>query len=140
MKIICVLLLAMSVFGTLPARAGSKTQGAKPESPFACDTLALTPADRKRHFDELGPSLRGILQNVRGVPNGYEFGFPVDPASIQLVAEWAAGERLCCPFFEIDMRMDREHGGFWLRLTGRSGTKEFIKADFVEWFKKLGVA
>src|SRR6516225_5693069 len=29
-------------------------------SPFACDRLALDPVARKRHFDELGPPLKGF--------------------------------------------------------------------------------
>jgi hypothetical protein len=105
------------------------------ESPFACDRLALTPEERKRHFDELGPMLRSIHKSTKELPDGFAFEFPVDPASIKLVAEWAAGERRCCPFFDIDLRMEREGGSFWMRLTGRDGTKEFIRSDFSGWFK-----
>lgn len=70
------------------------------------------------------------------VPDGYEFKFPADPKTIALVAEWAAGERLCCPFFNIELQMDPEHGPFWLRLTGRPGTKQFIRADFAPWIER----
>jgi hypothetical protein len=31
--------------------------------------------------------------------------------------------------------MEREGGSFWMRLTGRDGTKEFIRSDFSGWFK-----
>jgi hypothetical protein len=108
---------------------------AKPETPFACNRLALTPEQRKRHFDELGPKLRSIRKSVRELSNGYEFEFSPDPATVQLVAEWAAGEYLCCPFFEINLRMEPEGGPLWLRLTGRKGTKEFIQADAAAWIK-----
>ncbi len=105
-------------------------QAAEPqESPFACNRLALTPEQRTRHFDELGPKLRSLRKDVRELPNGYEFEFPSDPATVQLVAEWAAGERACCPFFDIEMRLEREGGPFWLRLTGREGVKQFIRVD-----------
>jgi len=104
------------------------------DSPFACNTRALTPDARHRHFDELGPRLRGLHKGVRELPNGYEFGFGSDAATVQLVTEWAVGEHLCCPFFDIDLRFEREGGGFWLRLTGREGTKQFIRADFAKWF------
>jgi hypothetical protein len=104
------------------------------DSPFACNTRALTPEARHRHFDELGPKLRELHKNVREVPNGYEFGFAPDAATVQLVSEWAVGEHLCCPFFDIDLRFEREGGGFWVRLTGREGTKQFIRADFAKWF------
>lgn len=107
--------------------------GGKEEAPFACDRFALDAEARKRHFEELEPVVRSKRTAVRELPNGYEFQFRADPKTIALVAEWAAGERLCCPFFEIELRMEREHGPFWLRLTGREGTKEFTKEDFRSW-------
>ena len=105
------------------------------ESPFACDRAALNPGQRKRHFDELGPKLRTLVLGAGELPEGYEFRFPGDGASVQLLAEWTAGEHLCCPFFDIDLRLDREGGAAWIRLTGRPGTKEFIRADFKAWFR-----
>src|SRR5689334_2343104 len=86
------------------------------ESPFACNRTALSGADRTRHFDELGPTLRRMVKNVRELPDGYEFQFASDPATFRLVAEWAAGEHLCCPFFDIQLRQERENGAFWMRL------------------------
>src|SRR5690349_612480 len=103
--------------------------------PFACDRMALDPAARHRHFDVLGPELRSLHRQIREMPDGYEFEFPADPAAVQKVAEWAAGERLCCPFFDIDVRLPHDRGSLWLRLTGRSGVKEFIRADFDRWFR-----
>ena len=109
-------------------------ESAKPVSPFACNLKALSPEARKRHFEELGPALRAIMKRIRELPDGYEFEFPSDAANTSQVAEWAAGERLCCPFFDIDLHWEREGGGFWLRLRGREGVKAFIKADFKKWF------
>jgi hypothetical protein len=103
------------------------------ESPLACDRLALDAEARKRHFQELGPALRSMKKAVQELPDGYEFQFPSDAKSIALVAEWAAGERLCCPFLQIDLRIEPEHGPFWLRLTGREGVKQFIASDFASW-------
>ena len=118
---------------------GEKQSAASPkrESPFACDRLALNPEARKRHLDELGPALRSVRKAVRELPDGYEFQFPSDPKTIAMVAEWAAGERLCCPFFDIQLRMEREGGPFWLRLSGRKGTKDFIKVDGSSWVKPV---
>src|SRR6266550_7130525 len=99
-------------------------------SPFACNGLALSPEVRKRHFEELGPALLTLKKSARELPDGYEFEFPADNKAYQLLTEWAFQERLCCPFFDIDLRFDREGGPLWLRLTGRSGTKEFIKEEF----------
>jgi len=104
------------------------------ESPFACDRAALTAQARKRHFDELSPALRAHKKSIRELRDGFEFEFPSDTPTFQLVSEWVAGERLCCPFFDIDVHVEREGGSLWLRLTGRDGVKQFIKAEFVTWF------
>ena len=113
---------------------GNDTQ-APQESPFACDLRALDPAGRTRHFDELGPRLRALKTGVRELANGYAFRFPADMTTVQLVAEWAAGERLCCPFFDIQIRLEPEGGPMWLTLTGREGTKRFIQVDAPDWIK-----
>jgi|SRR5579883_392175 len=105
------------------------------ESPFACDRNALTPQDRKRHFDELGAKLRTLVLEARELPEGYEFRFSGGRATFQLLSEWTGGEHVCCPFFDIDLHLDREGGAVWLRLTGRTGTKDFIRSDFKAWFK-----
>jgi hypothetical protein len=130
--------LLVTVFG-LPESAGAQgdlPDAKRPASAFACNRLALTPEQRKRHFDELGPKLRSLKKSVRELPNGYEFEFPADPNTVQLVAEWAVGERACCPFFDIDMRLEREGGSFWLSLTGREGVKQFIQADGAAWIRR----
>jgi len=100
------------------------------ESPFACNAFALSPKLRKRHFDELGPALLKLKKSTRELPDGYEFELPADSKTYQLLTEWAYQERSCCPFFEIGLRFDRENGPLWLRLTGRPGTKNFIKEEF----------
>lgn len=122
------LLLAMTLISVLGVAATR-------ESPFACDRMALSPAQRKRHFDELGPKLRALVLQARELPDGYEFRFPGDRPTFELIAEWTAGEHVCCPFFDIDLRLDREGGAFWIRLTGRPGAKEFIQSDFKRWLQ-----
>jgi hypothetical protein len=109
------------------------------ESPFACDRLALTPALRHRHFDELGPLLRTKINGVRAEPDGYSFRFPNDWATYANLTEWMNGERLCCPFFDFDLRVSREHGEIWMKLSGRPGTKDFIRSDFTNWFARTGI-
>jgi len=106
-----------------------------PGSPFACDIKALTPEQRKRHFEELGPQLRSLRKSVRELSDGYEFEFQADPDTFALVTEWSIQERSCCPFFDIDIRLDRDGGPLWLRLTGKEGTKDFIKSEAASWLK-----
>ncbi len=108
-------------------RGKQQTASSKHESPFACDRLALDAEARRRHFGELWPALRLTRKAVRELPNGYEFQFPANLNTMALVAEWAAGERRCCPFLDIELRMEQEGGPFWLRLTGRKGTKNSLR-------------
>ena len=107
------------------------------QSPFACDRLALNPAERHRHFDQLGPFLRTRVNAIRAEPDGYSFRFPNDAATFASLTEWINGERRCCPFFDIGVNVARENGEVWMKLAGRPGTKDFIKSDFGPWFERV---
>jgi hypothetical protein len=120
----------------LAAQQRNTSAQSQRESPFACDTGAFTPEVRRRHFEELGPALRSLKKSVHELPDGYEFEFPSDQHTYAMLTEWAIQERLCCPFFDIDVRLDREGGSLWLRLTGREGTKDFIKVDGAKWIQQ----
>ena len=132
MKKIFQFLTAIAIVAPVTIWATSEPSFVQTEqvSPFACNAFALSPEVRKRHFDELGPALLKLKKSTRELPDGYEFELPPDKGTYQLLTEWAFQERLCCPFFDIDVRFDRENGPLWLRLTGRPGTKEFIKEEF----------
>ncbi len=142
MKRFLIVVMAMTALGAfavsprrVPAQSPVTSGATKKEPPFACDLSALTPEVRKRHFNELGPALRSLKTGVRELADGYEFQFPSDPKTFQLVAEWAIQERSCCPFFDINLRLEREGGPLWLRLTGREGVKEFIRVEGASWIK-----
>ena len=104
------------------------------QSPIYCNRKALNPEQTSRK-EELGHLLRSSNRRAREVDHGYEFELPSDPKMIQAAAEWASLEKLCCPFFDIDLRFECENGPFFLRLTGREGVKEFIRSDFGPWFQ-----
>jgi len=126
------LISAIAIGGPIAIWATSEPSSSQTEhvSPFACNAFALSPEVRKRHFDELGPALLKLKKNTRELPNGYEFELPADNKTYQLLTEWTFQERLCCPFFDIDLHFSKEAGPLWLRLTGRPGTKDFIKEEF----------
>ncbi len=132
MKKIIQFLTAIAIVAPVAIWATSEPSSVQTEqvSRFACNAFALSPEARKRHFDELGPALLKLKKSTRELPDGYEFELPPDKGTYQLLTEWAYHERLCCPFFDIDVRFERENGPLWLRLTGRPGTKEFIKEEF----------
>jgi hypothetical protein len=132
MKRIFPFITAIAFAAPTAASATSEPSSSQAEhvSAFACNAFALSPEVRKRHFEKVGPALLKLKKSIRELPDGYELELPADNKTYQLLTEWAFQERLCCPFFDIALRFDREKGPLWLRLTGRPGTKEFIKEEF----------
>jgi hypothetical protein len=112
------------------------TTPANGESPLVCDRLALSSALRKRHFEVLGPALIARRTGVRELSDGYEFQFPSDTKTLAMLTEWIAQERLCCPFFDIDLHIAPKAGPVRMRLTGRPGTKDFMRAAAAAWVSK----
>jgi hypothetical protein len=45
------------------------------------------------------------------------------------VAEFVANERLCCPFFEFVITVERAGGPVWLRITGTGEAKRILEAE-----------
>jgi len=133
-------MIRLALFGccitSLALAAATPANPGKHESPFACSPSALSPTERKQHFEEYGPRLRTRLQGIHELPNGYDFTFAADPDTYRTLAAWMYQERLCCPFFDLELRIDREGGPLRLRLTGREGVKEFIAAEFEPWFQR----
>jgi hypothetical protein len=117
------------------AQVSGTAQDRKPESPLACNPWAFSSEERDRHFSELGPALRSLRKSVRELDDGYEFEFPGDRKTLQLLAEWAIQERECCPFFEINLKFESEQGSAWLRLTGRKGAKDILRIAVAAWLQ-----
>src|SRR5438477_12912396 len=132
MKKIFQFLTAIAIVAPVAIWATSEPSSVQTEqvSRFACNAFALSPEARKHHVEEVGPALLKLKKSTRELPDGYEFEFPADKTTYQLLTEWVIEERLCCPFFDIDLRFDRESGPLWLRLTGRPRTKKLIKEEF----------
>lgn len=109
---------------------GASKQKAMEKKPlFACNMLALSTEERKRHL-EVTKRIRAITKEERELPDGYGFRFSSEQSSIVLVAEFIARERLCCPFFAFEMAVEPEDGPLWMRMRGAEGVKGFIKAVF----------
>jgi len=123
------------VFERQAATQQSTSATPKAETPFFCDRTALTPEQRKRQ-QELGKILRSSVLGVQELPDGFEFEFPFNPPNYQALTEFTPLERACCPFFDISIRLEREGGKLWWRLTGREGVKQFIRAEFSPWIKR----
>lgn len=139
MKAFLIFAVALIVLGTYSLslrRAVSQTREkpvVKTDSPFFCNRTALT-AEERHHQQELGKILHSALLGVQELNDGYEFEFVPGRANYQALVEFSPMEQACCPFFDISIRMEREGGKLWWRLTGREGVKTFIRAEFSPWF------
>jgi hypothetical protein len=94
-----------------------------------CDLSALDVAQRKRRF-LLAQLLQVGTIDIVDLPDGY--AFHVDPISIiaQHLEEFAALERLCCPFLTIAVRVESAGAQPVLEIGGGDAAKEFIAAEF----------
>jgi hypothetical protein len=98
------------------------------ELPLACDWAALTTEQQERQR-VLYRQLRADAQEVRELADGYTFRHSPDRAVLLAVAEFVANERLCCPFFEFGLTVERAGGPVWLRITGTGEAKRILEAE-----------
>ena len=96
--------------------------------PIACNWAALTAEQRERQRVLLG-QLRADVKGVRELDDGYAFAHSPDRAVLLAIAEFVANERLCCPFFEFGLTVERDGGPIWLRITGEGEAKRVLEAE-----------
>ena len=99
------------------------------ESPIACVMAALDEEQRRRR-KELEERLGAAVEEVRELADGYALRLPSESRMVTDVAEFVTYERLCCPFLDFEIDVEREGGPLWLRLKGRAGVKEFVRQEF----------
>lgn len=99
------------------------------EPPFACNMKAMN-AEQRQKYNLLTTQLQMTKQEIKELPNGYAFRLPSEASMVKDVTEWITYEKLCCPFFDFGLEVERNGGATWLRLTGREGVKPFIRSEF----------
>ena len=100
----------------------------KREVPIACNWAALTAEQRERQRVLLG-QLRVDVKEIRELDDGYAFGHTSDRAALLAIAEFVANERLCCPFFDFAITLERDGGPVWLRITGDGEARRILEAE-----------
>ncbi|MCI0489734.1 MAG: hypothetical protein L0229_24355 [Blastocatellia bacterium] len=98
------------------------------EPPLACVMSAMTDEQRRRQ-KALFERLRSSVQEVKELSDGYAFRFTAETGTILSVAEFISLERLCCPFLKFELEVADSSRPLWLRMTGREGVKDFLKAE-----------
>ena len=101
--------------------------GERIEVPIACEWAALT-AEQQQRQRVLYRQLGADVEEVRELADGYAFRHSPDRAVLLAIAEFVANERLCCPFFEFVITVERAGGPVWLRMTGGREGKRCLEA------------
>ena len=101
------------------------------DQPIACNLFGLTAAERQRQ-KELHDQIFSGTPTVKELSNGYAVGLPSTRENILAVAEFISLERVCCSFFHFDLAVGQSEEPLWLRITGKSGVKEFLKTELMK--------
>lgn len=96
--------------------------------PIACDPSSLD-AGQGRRRRELQELLRKDVREVRELEDGYAFRYSADTSVLLELAEFAALERLYCPFFDFAVEIGRNGGPVWFRITGDEEAKRVLRAQ-----------
>jgi hypothetical protein len=94
---------------------------------FCCDMTAMTREERGR-YEILRGKLEAAAVGVEELADGYALRLGASAIAAEELEEWTSFEKKCCPF----LTLTTEGHGETMRLgiTGRTGVKEFIRAEF----------
>jgi hypothetical protein len=121
-------LLALAA-AAAPQIEAKQPQENKKEIALACSLDALSASEREQHRD-LTKHMRESIREIKELPEGFAFRFEGDSEQVVALARWVAFERLCCPFFSFQMEVGSKDEPLWLKVTGRDGAKDFMRAAF----------
>ena len=93
-------------------------------TPIAC--YLTTTELRDREATVLAEFRSGVIETEE-LQEGYAFRLPGDGKCIGLIAELIVAERECCPFLTIELVAQPSMGPVIVRVTGPTGTKNFLK-------------
>jgi hypothetical protein len=94
---------------------------------FCCDMTAMTREERGR-YEILRAKLAAAVVGIEELADGYSLRIDVSAFPASELEEWISFEKKCCPFFTLTM--DGHAEALRLKITGRSGVKDFIRAEF----------
>ena len=103
-------------------------QHSNSDIPLACDFSGMDAVQKARHRD-VRRRLTASIEDISELENGYVFHFPVEAELVLALAEFITLERLCCPFLSFALELEAGSGPLRLRLTGREGVKDYLKAE-----------
>lgn len=101
------------------------------QPPIACDLSALDSEALDDH-EQVSETVLGSVTEIREQPDGYAFRLPSESEMIGTAATFIVRERLCCPFFDFALTVERDHGPVWLSVSGREGVKQYVENSVLQ--------
>ena len=95
----------------------------KTEQPVACK---LTTPELQQRKATVIASLKGQVLEKQELSNGFSYKFKGTDSVIDELTTFIKTERLCCSFFEFDLKISGDASFAWLTITGPKGAKDFI--------------
>ena len=93
------------------------------EVPLACTLSGSEQVTRKDEVNDLFKH----MQQVNELADGYAFRFPGSDTWANMLMQFIAVERGCCPFFTFALVFEPKQGSIWLHLRGPEGVKAIIE-------------
>jgi len=93
--------------------------------PVAC---SLTAAEFRDRETMLFAQFRSAIVQTEELQHGYAFSLSGDSESVELAAKLIMAERECCHFLAFEPVAQPNKGRVIVRVTGPTGTKEFLRA------------
>ena len=97
--------------------------------PIAC---SLTTTELRDREATLLAQFKSAVVETEELQDGYAFRLPNDGESIPLAANLIMAERECCPFLAFNLVAQPNKGPVIVRVTGPTGTKEFLRTILCE--------
>ena len=96
--------------------------------PIACN---LTSEELRMREKNLLAEFKSAVTTIEELPDGYAFSVPGEKRSLEVAAQLLIAERECCPFFIFQIMAEPQLGPPIIRITGPTGSKEFLKSILV---------
>lgn len=74
-------------------------------------------------------SLKKQVIEKKELTNGYSYKFKGMDSVVDELADFVKTERLCCDFFDFELKVAGDSSSAWLTITGAKGAKDFIKTE-----------
>jgi hypothetical protein len=94
------------------------------DMPIAC---RLSDPELRQREATLLAQFKSAVFSTEELPDGYAFHSLGDKKTMVLVCELILAERECCPFLTFELTAQPNMGPVSVRVTGPSGTKDFLK-------------